>query len=148
MRKFKKLKISSIIDYGRRYDGCSGESGEDHWFLDLDSLEIYDRGSLIRDYGLTDEILSDEMTLQYTYRFVPMFGVNVIEKIRLFFDGMNNRQISKEIKNLNPDQLDIYFEEHMELNQGDRRRWTKYENQFLTEAAVEWCESLHIPYVL
>ncbi len=148
MRKFKKLKISSIIDYGRRYDGCSWDSGEDHWFLDLDSLEIYDRESLIRDYGLTDEILSDEMTLQYTYRFVPMFGVNVIEIIRLFFENMKSRQISKEIKNMSPDQLYIYFEEHMELNLGSQYQWGEYEWQFLTEAAVEWCESLNIPYVL
>jgi len=148
MRKFKKLKIPSIIDYGRRYEGCSDDSGEDYFFLDLDSLEIYARESLIRDYGLTDEILSDEMTLQYTYRFVPMFRVNVIEKIRLFFENMNNRQISKEIKNLNPDQLNIYFEEHMELNDGDCRRWSQYEKQFMTEAAVEWCKSLYIPYVL
>lgn len=144
----KKLRISSIIDYGIGYDGCSFDDGTTLFFLDLDNLEIYRRDDLTRDFGLTADILSDEATLRYTYRFVPMFRVNIIAEIRRFFNDMNNRQISKEIKNLNPNQLNIYFEEHMELNLGDSRRWFEYEKQCLTMAAIDWCRHYHIPYVL
>lgn len=144
----KKLDIPSIIDYGRRYVGCSYDNDEPNFFIDLDGLEIYDREALIRDYNLTSEILSDEFLLRDTYRFAPMFRVDIIKEIRWFFESMNNRQISKEIKNLDPEQLYLYFEEHIELNLGDRRRWYEHEKQCLTAAAVDWCKSLNISYTI
>lgn len=144
----KKICISSILDYGRWYDGCSFDDGLPYFFLDLDDLEICDRDTLIREYGLDSEILSDETALYYTYRFIPVFHVNIIAEIRRFFENMNNRQISKEIKDLNPDQLHIYFNKHMELNWGDSRRWYEHEKQCLTAAAIDWCKQFHIPYVI
>lgn len=144
----KKLHISSILDYGRWYEGCSCDDGIPYFFLDLDSLEIYDRAALIREYDLSIEILSDETELCYTYRFIPMFRVNIIAEIRRFFEDMNNRQISKKIKDMDPDRLNYYFEVYMELNFGDSFRWYEHERQCLTAAAIDWCKQFHIPYVL
>lgn len=137
----KKLDISSIIYYGRSY--CNGDVG---YFLNLDSLILYSRESLVDEYSFTDEILSDIELLCNTYRFAPIFQVDIIEKMRFFLNNLNNRRISKEIMELNPEQLYVYFQKHIELNFGDHQRWREYEKQFLTSAAIEWCKSLHIPY--
>ncbi len=144
----KKINISSIIYYGRNYNGCSFDDGKIRFYLNLDDLEIYNRKFLIQEYNFTDEILSDELTLQYTYRFIPIFQVDIIKEIKNFFENMKNRRISREIKDLNPDQLYIYFEDHMELNLGSQYQWGEYEWQCLTVAAVNWCKHYHIPYVL
>lgn len=138
-----KLDISSVIYYGRSYD-------EDNvgYYISLDDLKIYSRESLIRDYHFADEILSDEELLCGTYRFAPMFRVNVVDEMRIFLNNLNNYRISKEITEFNSEQLYIYFQKHMELNFGDHQRWREQEKQCLTTAAVNWCKHYHIPYIL
>lgn len=138
-----KLDISSVIYYGRSYD-----EGNIGYYINLDNLKIYSRQSLIHNYNFTDQMLSNIELLCDTYRFAPLFRVNVVDEMRNFLDNLNNRRISKEIMALNSEQLYIYFQKHMELNFGDHQRWREQEKQCLTTAAVNWCKHYHIPYVL
>lgn len=137
-----KLDISSVIYYGRSYD-----EGDVGYYISLDNLKIYSRESLIHDYNFTDEILSDDGLLCGTYRFAPMFQVDIVNEMRAFLNSINNHRISKEIIALNSEQLYIYFQKHIELNFGDHCRWQEKEKQCLTTAAINWCKRYHIPYI-
>lgn len=93
-------------------------------------------------------MLSNAGLLCDTYRFAPMFHINVVDEMRTFLNNLNNHRISNDIKELNSEQLYIYFQKHIELNVGDHQRWREQEKQCLTIAAVNWCKHYHIPYVL
>ncbi|MBE6901289.1 MAG: hypothetical protein E7478_02335 [Ruminococcaceae bacterium] len=137
------LDVSSILYYGRSYN-----DREVNYYVNLEDLKVYSTESLIQDFDFTDEILSDDELMIATYRFAPIFRVDIVAEMRRFLNDLNNRRISEKIEELDSEQLYIYFQSYVELNSGDHQRWREHEKRCLTKAAVDWCKQHHVPYVL
>lgn len=138
-----KVMINSIIYYGRVY-----QYGECNYFMNMVDFTVYRKDDLVNVFNISEKIISDSFVLQNDYHFVALFCVNIIDEIRNFLGKINDRYIINKIKNLNADQLYIYFQSYIEINVGEHQRWIDYERQCLIKAAIDWCVSLHIPYIV
>lgn len=136
----KKVLLREILDYGRAYEPLDAFP---YFFIGLDDLEIYKRDELIEEFGFTEENFAEE--LEHS-RFAPMFRVYIPDKEREFLNAENDRKLSEKIMELDGNELDYFFEVWIETRYGAGCRWCEFERGFLTQAAVEWCKSLHIPY--
>ena len=137
----KRLDINSIIYYGRFY--CHNDP---LYYLDLNNYGVYKKSELINNFGIEENILLDNYILQNDYGFALMFRVNMIDLMRRFLNSLNNRKLSSKIKDLDSEQLYVFFQKHIEIFTGDHQRWIMYDKKCLTESALKWCNELHIPY--
>lgn len=138
-----KLEISSIIYYGRDYRENDGG-----YYVDLTDFSIYAENEMTEKFGFTSSDLKDGNRLKDDHNFAPLFKVDIVNEMRIFLNRLNDRRLSEKIREYNEEQLYIYFQKHIEVNNGDRQRWHEHEKQCLTKSAVEWCEGLNIPYSL
>lgn len=136
----KKLKLEEILYYGEAYEPLGSLP---YFFIGLDNLDVYKRKELIEQFGFTEENFDEE--LEYS-RFVPLFRVYICEKEREFLNAENNRKLSEKIKDLDDNELDYFFKAWIETRYGASCRWKTFRNEFMRQAAEEWCKELHIPY--
>lgn len=136
----KKVLLKEILDYGEAYEPLDSLP---YFFIGLDDLEVYKREELIRQFGFTEENFAEELSYS---RFAPLFRVYVPEKEREFLNAENNRKLSEKIKDLDDDELDYFFRVWIETRYGASCRWGRFLHGILLNAAVKWCEEMHIPY--
>lgn len=139
----KKILIKSILPYGREY-----HQSEQIYYINLDNLEIYDKDELISVWGFEEKTLINLSELHMDFHIVPVFRVDMISLMREFLLGLHNRKITNDINDLNSEQLYIYFQKYTETNLVDFFHWRKYEENALVNAAISWCNYLHIPYLI
>lgn len=119
-----------------------------YYYFDLTESEIISIDELKSKYGFMDDIFSDKITLQYVYNIVPLTTIDLYSEKRNYLHSLNNRKIDRKIRNLDNDELYIFFdklwytEDKMFLFD-----WNKYQKKCSAKLAVEWCENYNIPYM-
>ncbi len=137
-----KIEIAKIIQYGAIYiSKC-----EQYYYLSLDDFVIYERNDLKISFGLQDDTLNDPIQLYDDFRIIPVFQLNLTNEMRNFLEKENNKKITREIKNLNENELYMYFRIICESDSLLGDRWGRYAKECLFNAAIEWCKKYHLPY--
>ncbi len=103
----KTVDIDYISDY---ISYNSHDIRSVYYYFDLTEYEIISIDELKSKYGFTDDIFSDNITLQYVYNIVPLATIDRDSEKRNYLHSLNNRKIDREIKNLDNDELYIYFQ--------------------------------------
>ncbi len=138
----KKIEIATLIQYGAVYKSDC----EQYFYFSLDDYVIYERNEIKEIFGLQDDILDDTIKLFNDFRIIPIFQLNLTKEMRTFLENENNKKITKEIKELNEEEMYRYFRiiSERDFLLGDR--WGRYAEKCLVNAAIEWCKQYHLAY--
>lgn len=137
------------IDYISNYISYNSHDTENvYYYFDLTESEIISIDALKSKYGFTDDMFSDKITLQYVYNIVPLVTIDFYSAKRNYLHSLNNRRIDRKIRNLDNDELDIFFDKLWYTeDKSFLSGWDKYEKKCCIKLAVEWCENYNIPYL-
>lgn len=140
----KCLNIHYIMLYCETYI----KESKHIYFFDLNNYKVVSRDELINKFGYTDSLLNDEISLECNYSILPLFQVNVIEKISKFLVQENQRNLLKSLNDLSDNDIYILFQKICDSNPMISGHWDEFIKKCEADEAIKWCKEHNIAYIL